>query len=101
MLKLAIKLASKSLHKQHFHAAIITCGGAVVSTGYNHKFLHAEMDALGKLKPSQSRKRLTLYSFRWRKGGQFGMAKPCSKCLPWLSGFKVYFTNETGELVRL
>lgn len=100
-MRLAIKLCSKSLHKQHFHCAIITCGGAVVATGYNHKFLHAEMDALGKLKPSQSRKKLTLYSFRWRKSGTWGNARPCLKCLPWLQGFKVYFTNEQGEITRL
>lgn len=101
MFNTAKKIASKSEHKQHHHACIITCGGAIIATGYNRKYLHAEMDALSKIKPSQSRKRLTLWSFRARKDGTWGCSRPCSKCRPWLVGIKVYYIDWGGRIQRL
>lgn len=114
MYSLAKKLASKSEHKQHHHACIITKGGKIIATGYNHKYMHAEMDALRKvttkaLRNGRVQKGLVLYSFRWRKGGGFGNAMPCKMCQyrmfevtrEWLVIDAVYYTNEKGELVKL
>lgn len=111
MLTLAKKLASKSQHRQHHHACIITKGGKVIATGYNHKFMHAEMDAIRKvttraLRNGRPQKGLVLYSFRWRKGGSFGNAKPCDKCMsviqmkPWVEVAAIYYTNSSGALTK-
>lgn len=99
MERLAKKLALKSTHKQHHHAAILTRGGAIIATGYNHETRHAEMVALGQLFPDNA-KGCTLYSFRWRKNGTWGNAKPCSECAKYLVGVKVYYTDAGGKLVR-
>lgn len=111
MLHLARKLAAKSQHKQHHHACIITKGGSIVAVGYNHKFMHAEMDAIRKVntkffRTHRVQKGLTLYSLRWRKGGGFGNAKPCSACMAALSDHRysvvdaIYYTNDKGELTK-
>lgn len=112
MLRIAQKLAQKSHHRQHHHACIITKGSKIIATGYNHKFMHAEQDAIRKvttraLRNGRIMKGLTLYSFRWRKGGTWGNAAPCNKCLdvierkPWLEISTIFYTNEKGELVKL
>lgn len=113
MMNIAKKLASKSQHKQHHHACIITKGGKIIATGYNHRFMHAEVDALRKMdtrfwRTRKKSKGLTLYSFRWRKGGGFGNARPCAQCRLWIDsttwGYKidtVYYTNDKGQLVKL
>lgn len=112
MFNVARKIASKSEHKQHHHACIITKGGKIIATGYNHKFMHAEQDALRKittmyLRQGRVLRGLTLYSFRWRKGGSFGNARPCASCeraLQFTRGARVsavYFTNSEGVLTKL
>jgi deoxycytidylate deaminase len=103
MLSLAMKLCLKSRHKDHYHACILTIGGAIFETGFNLEKLHAERNALMKLRPEQ-RKKATLYSFRFKKSGGWGMAKPCPECQKLIkeSGIKkVYYTGVTGELERL
>lgn len=109
MLRIAKKLAQKSEHRQHHHAVIITKGGKIIATGYNHKFMHAEEDALRKVETLQIRngrqfKGLVLYSFRWRKGGTWGDAEPCSRCYNEILNYfvsAVYYTNSNGVLTKL
>lgn len=111
MFSLAKKIAKNSQHKQHYHSCIIVSGNKIIATGYNHKFMHAEIDALRKVVTRAIRsgrhQRITLYSFRWRKGGGFGMAKPCDKCYWNMRLAKMYtidalwYTNERGELTKL
>lgn len=122
MFRLAQKIASKSDHKQHHHAVIVTKGGAIVAQAHNKGETHAELNALEQLYPlSLSRvlaypddfpltykdwkgSNFTVYSFRWRKNGTWGNAKPCPACakaLTLLKIKKVYYTNDEGKLVRL
>lgn len=112
MLHLARKIAGKSQHHQHHHCCIITKGGKIVATGYNHLFMHAEMDAVRKvttkaLRQGRTQKSLVLYSFRWRKNGTWGNAKPCDKCMsamyakPWVEFAAIFYTNAEGQLVKL
>lgn len=104
MFSLAKKIAKQSTHRQHHHAVIITCGGAVVSVGSNINHKHAEIDAIGRLKVSQLRKKLTLWSFRWRKNGTWGQARPCEDCEGHIKVYgitKVWYTDDSGKLVRL
>lgn len=98
MIGLALRLVKKSTHRQHHHAAIITRGGAVVSVGYNKGSTHAEAMALRKCKYKHN---LTLFSFRFTKGGKWAMARPCHKCAKLLEGVKVWYTDEQGTLVRM
>lgn len=100
---LAQKNCLKSDHHQHYHCAIVVKGGSVVSVGYNVGTKHAEIQALNKMWPSE-RKGVTLYSFRFRKGGTWGMAKPCRKCESYLkeNGVKVvYYTDENGTIKKM
>lgn len=95
--RLARKLTARSTHKQHHHAAVMTRGGAIVAVGYNRGQEHAEMRAKRLCRHPNN---LTLYSFRFTKGGKWAMAKPCEDCQKALKGIKIYYTNERGELVR-
>ena len=94
------KLAAKSDHKQHHHVVVLMRGGATVATGYNHGLIHAEDSALRRVWPDQ-RKGLKAWSFRLRRDGKLGMAKPCVKCQKLLrdSGIKVvYYSNGDGQM---
>jgi deoxycytidylate deaminase len=101
MFHLAKKIAAKSKHKQHHHACIITKGGCILAMGANSVLGHAEMRAAYQLNKEEW-KYCTLWSFRWRKNGTFGMARPCHECMKIAVKFKkVYFTNADGKLERL
>src|SRR4051812_35856028 len=103
MFSLALKLCQKSNHVQHHHATIITQGGAIVAMGYNHGETHSETNALKKLWPSH-RKGVKVYNFRFTKSGKWSMSKPCPNCEKFLrdNGVKVvYYTDNTGELVKM
>jgi tRNA(Arg) A34 adenosine deaminase TadA len=114
---IARRVAAKSEHHQHHHAVIITKGGAIVAMGTNRRFKHAEQDALEQLFPNSLQRalitgklhefhggRYTVYSFRFRKDGSWGMAAPCEDCammLGMLGIRKVWYTNGEGQLIRL
>lgn len=103
MEKLARKIAKRARHSFAFHAAIVTRGGAVVATGYNHGTIHAEQNALGQLWPSE-RKGCKLWSIRVTKGGRLAMAKPCDVCQTYLKLFGirvVWFSNSAGQIERM
>lgn len=104
LVKQAAKLAAKSDHKQHHHAAILVRAGSVVGVGYNHHWRHAEVVAMGKVWPNK-RGGLCLWSFRFLKSGEMGMAKPCPECQKALreSGITdVHYSTRSGiERMRL
>lgn len=103
MIKLARKLAKKAQHTFAFHAAIVEKGGAIVATGYNHDWLHAERVAIGKLWPSK-RNKCKLWSIRVTKGGKLANARPCTACEAYIraSGIKVvWYSTDEGKIERL
>ena len=90
--------------------AIILHRGKIVSTGVNKRKthpiayatreqeLHAEMDALRKLK-SKDLKGGIIFIARWRKTGP-GLARPCSDCINILSKYgitKVVYTISVSK----
>lgn len=102
-LNLAKKLCQKSGHSQHHHGAIVTVGGAIVSVGYNHGNIHAEVHALNKLW-GDHRKDVRVYSFRFTKSGKWAMAKPCPNCEKYMRdcGVRiVYYTDRDGNLTKM
>lgn len=97
------RLAGRSTHRQHHHAAIVTRGGAVVAQGYNHGQVHAEVHALSKLWPSE-RVGTRVWSLRLTWGGKLAMARPCGRCQEYLrtSGVKVvYYSTVSGTIAKL
>lgn len=100
---LAKQLCSKSNHKSYHHGVVCVSGGAIVAMGHNYNHIHAEVNALKKIWPSE-RKGIKVYSFRFSKGGKFAMAKPCSRCEAFLreNGVKtVYYTDGAGDMKRM
>lgn len=100
--RLVTRLASRSNHRNR-HVVIVERGGAIVATGVNHDLVHAEVAALNKIWPNR-RKDVTIWSFRLRRDGKLGMAKPCAKCQEFLrqNGVKnVYYTNPWGQMERM
>lgn len=77
--KLARKIAARSPHPLHRHATIVIRGGAVISTGYNHDGIHAEIVALNKLWPSK-RRGVTIVNIRITRAGSIGNSAPCEAC---------------------
>ena len=71
--------------------------------------IHAEIDAVSKLKPSRKRKEVKMIVFRVNNSGtKLCMAKPCCNCVKGIKdGFnhknyrlkanKCWYTNESGE----
>jgi deoxycytidylate deaminase len=98
-----MKQAAKAQHYFAFHVAVLTRGGSIVATGYNHGWIHAEHQALQKIWPNK-RTGLVLWSFRVTGTGKLVMAKPCPKCEKLLleNGIhQVRYSNGCGEMVRM
>lgn len=94
-LKIASKIAEKSVFDRARIGAVIVKGGRVLSTGFNQirytrlnqrewPSLHAEEDAILKvLKQPNGLERLaggTIFVSRILKNGSTACAKPCKKC---------------------
>lgn len=67
--QLARKLATFSDVKNHRHGCVIVRDNKVISTGFNHwkssdKTVHAEMDAISKLKKTEDLRNCELYVVR-------------------------------------
>lgn len=98
--RIARALYKKSDHPNFKHVAIVVRGGAVVSVGYNHNSIHAEVNALNHMWPSE-RRGTRVWSMRITRGGRFRMARPCADCMRYLreSGVKmVYYTDSAGDI---
>ena len=71
--------------------------------------IHAEIDAVSKLKPSEKRKEVKMIVFRVNNSGtKLCMAKPCCNCIKGikhafnrknykLKANKCWYTNESGD----
>lgn len=104
-LHLAKKVSQKSSHHQHHHAAFVVVGGKIQAIGYNTNggSTHAEVKALQQMWPNK-RAGVKVYSFRWRKSGTLGMAKPCPKCESYMRdcGVKVvYYSTSDGQIAKM
>lgn len=76
---------------------------------YKFSSIHAEIDAVSKLKPSEKCKEVKMIVFRVNNGGtKLCMAKPCCNCVKGikhafnhknyrLKANKCWYTNESGE----
>jgi deoxycytidylate deaminase len=109
-----------SEHIQHRHAAVIVKGGRVLAVGRNRdkthpdsifyndgerilKTIHAEFDAISRVKDKSQLKGATIYIARMGRSGHPGMSCPCEMCQGLINkyGFKkaVYTTDYgTGVL---
>ena len=131
--ELAFELARGVALQSDFHKAhvgcIITYKGRPIATGHNsnkthpmqkkynkyrendqtgpfiHK-LHAEIQALAKLKKELNPKKMSIYIYRTRKDQDFGLARPCPSCMKAIydSGIRnVFYTTNYGfahEIIR-
>jgi dCMP deaminase len=105
---LAKTLSKHSDHPQHKLGAVITRGNKVVSIGYNKnkthtksnhcwKRLHAEISAI--IKARQDLTGCSIYIYREKKDGSFGLARPCHTCMLAIkeAGItKAHYTTEKG-----
>lgn len=103
MLHLAAEQTQYSDHKYAHHGVVVTRGGAVVATGYNRGWDHAEVRALEKMWPSE-RRGCKIWSVRLTPGGRYAAAKPCAKCEAYLraNGIKVvWYTTDEGNVEKM
>lgn len=78
------KLAYRSAHPTHMHAAIVARGKAVLGYGANSGFHHAEENAIFSAKRVMgvSLRGSTLYTLMVRrKSGTVGNGSPCEGCM--------------------
>jgi len=102
---------------QHRHAAVVVKAGRVLSIGRNRnkthpqsvgveedgeaftKTVHAEMDAILKVKNKKHLKGATIYVARKGRNQKPGMSSPCEMCQEMISKYglkKAIFTTECG-----
>lgn len=99
----AERLFPKAKHKAHKHAVLVFRGSNVIATGFNHDEIHAEVQALKKLWPSE-RRGTRVVSLRMTRGGRLGMAKPCPECERFMRdhGVKLcIYSDDSGQMVRM
>lgn len=99
----AMRVARRSTHREHRHAAVVERGGAYLAMEANRNHRHAEVAALRKLWPSE-RRGVRVWSLRWTRAGNLALAKPCAACQEAMraAGVKaVYFSTATGEIAVL
>ena len=114
MMTLAQRLSMKSTYEKYKIGAVIARKGQVIGVGFNrhkthtqsphaYKYLHAEVDAaLGV--PLKQLRGATIYVYREKKDGTYGLAKPCSSCEGFLKerGLKsMIYTSDNGMLMEL
>lgn len=78
----------------------------------NHTGIHAEYDAINKLKPIKRKRYLqniNILVIRISKNNKLQSSKPCANCietmkhLPGKKGYKIkhiYYSNENGDIVK-
>lgn len=82
----ASEYAKKSTVLTHKHGCVIVKNGEIISYGYNKISkstvaftIHAELDALGKIKNKSDT--YDLYVVRINSNGDFMLSKPCDNCI--------------------
>lgn len=103
-------------HIQHRHAAVIVKAGRVLSVGRNRnkthpnsvlnedgerilKTIHAEFDAISRVKNKDQLKGATIYVARLGRNGHPGMSCPCEMCQNLINKYglkKAVYTTEGG-----
>jgi deoxycytidylate deaminase len=61
--------------------------------------LHAEIACLNQIKQDINYKDLELYIVRVKKNGEYGLARPCASCMPFIisKGIKkIYYSTNYG-----
>jgi deoxycytidylate deaminase len=99
----AFKCAARGRHPAHKHAALVVRGGSIISVGVNHDEVHAEVQALKTLWPSE-RRGTRIIVVRMTRGGRLGMSKPCKACENFMraSGVKsVQYSDADGGVQRM
>lgn len=92
--------AKKARHRLFKHVAFVVRGGSIIAQGVNHDWVHAEVQALNKLWPSE-RRGTKVYSMRFTRGGKLTNGKPCEACVRYMkeSGVKtVLYSDSSGEM---
>ncbi len=104
-------------HIQHRHAAVVVKAGRVLSIGRNRnkthpesilveegqqitKTIHAELDAISRVKNKDQLRGATIYVARLGRNGHPGMSCPCKMCQQLINkhGLKrAVFTTEYGS----
>ncbi len=87
--KLLIKIANKSPHYKNKHSTLVFKGGSLISTGYNHDGIHSEVNALDDLWGSKRAGTTIVNIMIQTRSGNFGVSRPCIKCLEYLKRNKV------------
>ena len=90
-------------------AAIVVKGGIPISFGFNKKgyrgsSIHAEVDALNKLRwQKRGAKDSDIYVYRFLADGGYGIAKPCDKCIKTIrsSGVKRIFYSDYEGIMKI
>jgi len=119
-LRLAIRLIDGEEYGQgiqHRHAAVIVKGGRVLSIGRNRdkthpaavgvdedgevftRTIHAEMDAVSRVKNKSHLKGATIYVARKGRNDEAGMSCPCKMCQGLINKYglkRAVFTTEYG-----
>ena len=115
MMTKARKIASKSDHKYHRHSTLILKGGALISSGFNHGWVHSEIDAISNMPLSKRRSfdawyekvnGSTFINTMITKAGNYGESRPCNRCWNILKAYEIgkviYFDGDdwVSERVR-
>ena len=102
---------------QHRHAAVIVKAGRVLSIGRNRnkthpesvlveegeritKTIHAELDAISRIKNKEQLRGATIYVARLGRNGHPGMSCPCSMCQKLIDKYglkRAVFTTDYGS----
>ena len=98
-------------HQQYLVSAIITMGSRVLSIGINKnkthsimgnlKHLHAEADAILKIRDKYRLIGADIFVTRSNPNGRIGMARPCPICMKIIREHKIKsitYTDKNGDL---
>lgn len=103
MIKLAVKQAAKSKHKQHRFGAVLLRGGKPIVVSHNFAYVHAEHAVLNRAWKNEI-SGATLVVVRVTKNGRLGMALPCNVCIRrmYAAGVKkVLYSSEDGSIKEI
>ena len=105
-----IRVASMSTHSRYQHCSIIFAGSRLLTYGYNHGEVHAEIMAINRLEAlirNHMRRPRNLHMINFmikRKTGKIGNSIPCDGCYlaSMNAGIKtITFINSAGKPVQL
>ena len=92
-MRLALKVAERGQHPIYKMGAVVARRGSIISTGFNHREIHAEASAIGR----RDVRGCDIYVARLRRG----KSRPCKECMALLklSGIrKFFYFDECGHI---